>query len=60
MEVGHAKSFAFILYNFEDNHIKDLLDRKGSYVQLHDLSGKELTVFTVDSKIRPLLTHLIR
>lgn len=42
---GRAKSFAFILYDFTDQDIREILKNQGVFTQLDRLSGKELSVF---------------
>ena len=58
LENGRAKSFAFILYDFRDEQIRNILKSQGGFAKLDRLSGSELSVFYIhsDNKVmfRPL------
>jgi|ERR1035437_674319 hypothetical protein len=56
LENGRAKSFAFILYDFSDKQIKDeILKKQGGFAHLDRLSGKNLSVFYLNSNNEDLL-----
>jgi len=55
LENGRATAFAFILYNFQDNHIRNILRNQGGFTQLDRLSGKDLSVFYIHSDNKRLL-----
>ena len=56
LENGRAKAFAFILYDFHDEHIKnDILKKQGGFAQLDRLSGNDLSVFYLHSDNKKLL-----
>lgn len=40
-----AKSFAFLLYDFHNEQIRDILKSQGGFAKLDRLSGSELSVF---------------
>lgn len=42
---GHANSFAFIFYDFNDEAIREILMDEGVFARLDRLSGTELSVF---------------
>lgn len=44
-----ATSFAFLFYNFENSPIRDILKSKGGFAKLDRLSGKDLSVFYLNS-----------
>ena len=46
---GRAKAFAFILYDFHDETIRNILKNQGGFARLDRLSGHELSVFYLDS-----------
>jgi hypothetical protein len=52
---GRAKSFAFILYDFQDKQIKDILKSQGGFARLDRLSGSELSVFYIHSDNKKLV-----
>jgi hypothetical protein len=55
LENGRAKAFAFILYDFNDKHIKnDILKKQGGFAQLDRLSGRDLSIFYLHSNNREL------
>ena len=49
LESGRAQAFAFIFYDFGDEHVKNILKTKGGFARLDRLSGRELSVFYLDS-----------
>lgn len=49
-----ATSFAFILYDFYDQHIQDILKNQGGFTQLDRLSGNDISVFYLNSSEREL------
>lgn len=53
---GRAKSFAFILYDFQDKQIRDILKSQGGFTKLDRLSGSELSVFYIHSDNKKLVT----
>jgi hypothetical protein len=55
LENGRAKSFAFILYDFQDQHVKEILRNQGGFAQLDRLSGSDISVFYLHSDNRRLL-----
>ena len=55
LKTRRAKSFAFILYDFHDENIKTILKEQGVFTQLDRLSGKDLTVFYIDSGKKKLI-----
>lgn len=55
LENGRAKAFAFLLYDFKNQHIKDILKNKGGFAQLDRLSGNDLSLFYLDSDNRRLI-----
>jgi len=55
LETGRAKAFAFLLYDFQNQHIKDILKNKGGFAQLDRLSGNNLSLFYLDSDNRRLV-----
>jgi hypothetical protein len=54
IENDRAKSFAFILYDFHDEHIRTILKKQGVFAELDRLSGKELSVFYLNSEEQDL------
>lgn len=55
LETGRAKAFAFLVYDFENQHIKDILKNQGGFAQLDRLSGKDLSVFYLHSDNKRLV-----
>lgn len=55
IDTDRAKSFAFILYDFHDEHIKTILKKQGVFAELDRLSGKELSIFYLNSKEHNLI-----
>ena len=55
LENGRAKAFAFLLYDFKNQHIKDILKNQGGFAQLDRLSGNDLSVFYLHSDNRQLV-----
>ncbi len=53
---GRAKSFAFILYDFHDEQIRDILKSQAGFTKLDRLSGSELSVFYIHSDNKELVT----
>ena len=53
---GRAKSFAFILYDFHDEQIRDILKSQGGFAKLDRLSGSELSVFYIHSDNKEFVT----
>jgi len=49
LENGRAKAFAFLLYDFQNQNIKDILKNQGGFAQLDRLSGNDLSVFYLHS-----------
>jgi hypothetical protein len=47
---GSALAFAFILYNFENPHLRKILKDDEYWQALHSLSGEYLTVFSLNYK----------
>ena len=45
IHAGRAKAFAFIFYDFTDQHLKRLLKDQGVFVQLDRLAGDKLSIF---------------
>lgn len=52
---GRAKSFAFILYDFQDKQIKEILKSQGGFARLDRLSGSELSIFYIHSDNKKLV-----
>lgn len=52
---GRAKSFAFILYDFQDKQIRKILKSQGGFARLDRLSGSELSVFYIHSDNKKLV-----
>lgn len=52
---GRAKSFAFILYDFHDNQIREILKSQGGFARLDRLSGSELSIFYIHSDNKKLI-----
>lgn len=55
LENTRAKSFAFILYDFHDNSIKQVLRNQGGFARLDRLSGRDLSVFYIHSDNKKLI-----
>lgn len=55
LETGRAKAFAFLLYDFQNQHIKDILKNQGGFAQLDRLSGNDLSLFYLHSDNRRLV-----
>ncbi|TPD69760.1 hypothetical protein [Flavobacterium microcysteis] len=55
LDNGRAKSFAFILYDFHDNQIRDILKSQGGFAKLDRLSGSELSIFYIHSNDKKLI-----
>lgn len=47
---GRALAFAFILYDFENPHLRKILEDHDYWLALHHLSGEYLTVFSLNYK----------
>lgn len=47
---GRALAFAFIVYDFDDYTITDILEKKSYWSSLDKISGKTLSVFYINSK----------
>jgi hypothetical protein len=45
IHAGRAKAFAFIFYDFTDQHLRRLLKDQGVFVQLDRLAGNKLSIF---------------
>ena len=52
---GRAKSFAFLLYDFNDKQIRDILKSQGGFARLDRLSGSELSIFYIHSDNKKLV-----
>lgn len=50
-----AKAFAFLLYDFNDSHIKSILKSQGGFTKLDRLSGSNLSLFYLHSNDKHLL-----
>lgn len=55
LKTKRAKSFSFILYDFHDDHIRTILKKQGVFTQLDRLSGKDLTLFYIDSRNKKII-----
>ncbi|WP_413534079.1 hypothetical protein [Empedobacter brevis] len=55
LENGRAKSFAFILYDFHDKQIREILKNQGGFAKLDRLSGSELSIFYIHSDDKKLV-----
>jgi hypothetical protein len=55
LENGRAKSFAFILYDFQDDSTKNVLRNQGGFARLDRLSGRDLSVFYIHSDNKRLI-----
>lgn len=49
---GRAQSFAFILYDFTDNAVREILNNQGVFAKLDRLSAQELSVFYLHNGTR--------
>lgn len=47
---GRALAFAFIVYDFEDNTIQEILGNERYWMSLDKISGKYLTIFYINSE----------
>ncbi len=54
---NRASAFAFILYNFHDEHIRDILKNQGGFTQLDRLSGNDISIFYLHSDDKELLKN---
>ncbi|MBM1107330.1 hypothetical protein JQC67_14340 [Aurantibacter crassamenti] len=52
---NRAKSFAFIFYEFHNQQIRDIFKNRGGFTRLDRLSGKDLSVFYIDSENKRLV-----
>ena len=50
LENKRVKSFAFIFYAFHNQQIRDIFKNQGGFARLDRLSGKDLSVFYIDSE----------
>ena len=48
-EQDRARAFAFIFYNFSDQHLRRILKDQGAFAKLDRLAGQDLTVFYLNS-----------
>jgi len=55
LENKRSKSFAFIFYDFHNKEIRNILNSKSAFTHLDRLSGKELSVFYIDSKDKSIV-----
>ena len=55
IENNRANSFAFILYDFHDEHIREILKKQGVFAELDRLSGNELSIFYLNSEEQDLI-----
>ncbi len=55
LENEKAKSFAFILYDFNNDSIKEVLKNQGGFARLDRLSGTDLSVFYIHSESRNIV-----
>lgn len=49
LRTGRARAFAFILYDFHDEQIREILKAQGGFARLDRLSGHNLSVFYLHS-----------
>lgn len=54
---GRAKSFAFIIYDFHNKDIRNVLKNQGGFTRLDRLSGNTLSIFYLHSDNRRLITE---
>jgi hypothetical protein len=52
---GRARAFAFLLYDFDDKQIQNILKNNGGFTQLDRLSGKDLSIFYLHSSNKALI-----
>lgn len=50
-----AKAFAFILYDFDDGSVREILKDLGGFARLDRLSGKDLSIFYLHSENKELI-----
>ena len=55
LENGRAKSFALILYDFQDDSTKKVLRNQGGFARLDRLSGRDLSVFYIHSDNKKMI-----
>lgn len=55
---GRALVFAFIIYDFENAHIADILNKPSYWISLNAASGNYLTVFSLHYKPEDMKTRL--
>ena len=48
-EEGRALAFAFIIYDFENHTISEILEKRNYWNSLDKISGKKLSIFYVNS-----------
>jgi hypothetical protein len=54
---GRAKAFAFILYDFRDQAVYEVLKSRGGFAELDRLSGNDLSVFYLHNPNRAYTDH---
>lgn len=55
LENARAKSFAFILYDFNDDVTKNVLRNQGGFARLDRISGRDLSIFYIHSDNKELI-----
>lgn len=57
LEAGRAKTFALIFYNFRDTELQQILEDRGAFAKLDRLSGRQLSVFYLDSETKEVTEY---
>jgi len=57
LEAGRAKAFALIFYHFSNIELQQILENRGAFAQLDRLSGKQLSVFFLNSESEPVTEY---
>lgn len=60
LENDRAKSFAFLLYDFHNHEIREILKSQGGFAKLDRLSGKELSIFYIHTDNKKLIKSFNR
>lgn len=57
MKSGHARAFAFIFYDFQDNALSQIVNDSEVFTQLDRLSGTDLSIFYLHKSKRRSVEH---